>query len=61
MKIKFESDDDLPLGKILNIPMCVKIGKSAFEENGKYHPQVHLIDCFFEYDHKNGNDSYVVC
>ena len=47
MKIKFESDDDLPLGKILNIPMCVKIGKSAFEENGKYHPQVHLINCFF--------------
>ena len=23
MKIKFESDDDLPLGKILSIPMCI--------------------------------------
>ena len=22
MKIKFESDDDLPLGKIINIPVC---------------------------------------
>ena len=25
MKIKFESDDDLPLGKLLNIPLCVII------------------------------------
>ena len=25
MKIKFESDDDLPLDKILNIPVCVII------------------------------------
>ena len=23
MKIKFESDDNLPLGKLLNIPVCV--------------------------------------
>ena len=33
MKIKFESDDDLPLGKILNIPLCVIIVKSVFQEN----------------------------
>ena len=23
MKIRFESDDDLPLGKVLSIPMCI--------------------------------------
>ena len=23
MKIRFESDDDLPLGKILSIPVCI--------------------------------------
>ena len=33
MKIKFESDDDLPLGKILNILVCVIIVKGVFEED----------------------------
>ena len=33
MKIKFESSDDLPLGEILNIPVCVIITKSVFQEN----------------------------
>ena len=42
MKIKFESSDDLPLGEILNMPMCVIIAKSVFQENGRYYPQVHL-------------------
>ena len=31
MKISFESDDDLPLGKILNIPVCVIIVRSVFQ------------------------------
>ena len=44
MKIKFESDDDLPLGKVLNIPICVITAKSVFQENDKYYPQVHLKD-----------------
>ena len=30
MKIKFESDDDLPWGKMLNIPVCIVIVKSVF-------------------------------
>ena len=47
MKIKFESNYGLPLGKILNIPLRVIIAKSVFEENGKYYPQVYLKDCFF--------------
>ena len=47
MKIKFESDDGLPLDKVLNIPLCVVIAKSVFQENDKYYPQVHLKDCFF--------------
>ena len=32
MKIKFESDDDLPLGKILNTPVCVIIIRGVFEK-----------------------------
>ena len=31
MKIKFKLDDDFPLGKILNIPVCVIIAKSVFQ------------------------------
>ena len=46
MKTKFESDD-LPLGKILNILVCVKIVKSGFKEDSKYYyPQVLLCKCF---------------
>ena len=61
MKIKFESDYGLTLGKILNILVCVIIAKSAFEENGEYYPQVYLKDCFFKYEHENEDDSYVCC
>ena len=32
MKIKFESDDNLFLGKILNIPVCIIIVKSVFQK-----------------------------
>ena len=39
MKIKFKSNDDLPLGKMLNIPMCIIIVRRVFEEDGKYYPQ----------------------
>ena len=50
MKIKFESDDDLPLGKTINIPLCVIIVKGVFEEDSKYYPQVLLRECFYEYE-----------
>ena len=36
MKIKFELDDDLPLGKILNVPLCVIIVKSVIQESEKF-------------------------
>ena len=50
MKIKFESDDDLPSGKTINIPLCVIIVKGVFEEDSKYYPQVLLLECFYEYE-----------
>ena len=61
MKVRFESDNYLLLGKILNIPMCAIIVSSVFQENDKYYPQVYLKDCFYEYEHENEYDSYVVC
>ena len=48
MNIKFESNDDLPLGKILNIVVCMIIVRSVFEEDGKYYPQVLLHVCLYE-------------
>ena len=59
MKIRFESDDDLPLGKILNIPACVIIVRSVFQENNNYYPQFFLHECFYEYVYEYENDSYV--
>ena len=47
MKIKFNSDDDLPLNKILKLHMLIIIVKSVFED-GKYYPQIFLNKCLYE-------------
>ena len=60
IKIKFESDNKLPLNKVLNISVCVIIVGSVFEEkDGKFYTQVHLNSCCLEYDHDA--NSYVSC
>ena len=48
IKIKFSSDEDLPLNKILKLHMLTIIARSVFEEDGKYYPQVFLDDCLYE-------------
>ena len=58
MKIKFESDDDLPNSKIINIPVCVIKINSVFEQGSKFYPQVLLHDCF--YKHEEGINLLVV-
>ena len=50
MKMKFESDDDLAISKIINIPVCVIIISVVFEEDSKYYPKGLLHDCFYEYE-----------
>ena len=50
MKIRFKTNDNLPLNKIINILVCVVIVSSIFKENNEYHPQVLLHDCFYEYE-----------
>ena len=42
MKIKFNSDYDLPLNKPLEFHVMTIIIRSVFEENGKLYPQVFL-------------------
>ena len=39
MKIKFNSDDNLPLNKTLKIYDMTIVIRSVFDENGKYYPQ----------------------
>ena len=48
MKIKFISDDDLPLNKILNLHMLTITDRSVFEEDGKYYQQIFLDECLYE-------------
>ena len=42
MKMKFRSDDNLPLGKIFRILVLIIVVKSVFQNNNKYYPQVHI-------------------
>ena len=48
MKIKFNSDGDLPLIKPLKFHHMTITIRSAFEEDGKLYPQVLLDDTLYE-------------
>ena len=48
MRIKFNSDDGLPLNKSLKLHMLTIIVRSVTEEEGKYYPQAFLDKCFYE-------------
>ena len=47
MKIKFNSDDYLPLNKPLKFHAMTIIIRSVFEEGGKLYPPVYLDDTYF--------------
>ena len=40
MKIKFNSDDSLPLNKILKLLSLTIVVRIVFQEENKYYPQV---------------------
>ena len=46
MKIKFNSDDNLPY-KMLKLHMLTRIVRFVFEEDGKHYPSV-LDECLYE-------------
>ena len=48
MKIKFDSDDNLPLNKILKFRILTIIIRNIFEKDRKYYPQIFLDDCLYE-------------
>ena len=47
-KIKFNSDDNLPLNKLLKLHLMTITIRSVFEEDGKLYPQVILDDALYE-------------
>ena len=51
MKIKFNSDDDLPLNKRLKFYNMTITIISGFEEDGKLYPQVFLDDTWMSQAH----------
>ena len=48
MKIKFNSDDSLPLNKIVKFCVLTIIIRNVFEKYGKYYSQIFLDDCLYE-------------
>ena len=48
MKIKFNSNDDIPLNKQVNFPTITIIIRNIFEKDSKYYPQTFLDECLYE-------------
>ena len=48
MKIKFNTDDNIPLNKILYLPTIAIIIRSITKEDNEYYPQVFLDECLYQ-------------
>ena len=48
MKIKFNSDDNFPLSKILKLHNLTIVVRPVLQEDSKYYPQVFLVECLYE-------------
>ena len=48
MNIKFNTDDNIPLNKIIYFPTITIIIRSITQKDGKYYPQFLLDECLYE-------------
>ena len=48
MKIKFNTDDNIPLNKIIYFPTITIIIRFVTKKDFKYYPQLFLDDCLNE-------------
>ena len=48
MKIKCDSDDNLPLNVVLKFRLLTIPIRCIFEKDGKYYPQIFLDDSLYE-------------
>ena len=46
MKIKFNTDDNLPLNKPLKLNLLTITVRYIFEEDGKFYLQLDIDDCY---------------
>ena len=47
-KIKFLSDDSLPLGKLIYFPTFTVVIRCVFKQNRVFYSQVYLDDCLYQ-------------
>ena len=47
-KIKFLSDDSLPLNKLIYFLTITVVIRCVFKQNGVFYPQVYLDDCLYQ-------------
>ena len=48
MKIKFNTDDNIPLNEIIYFPTITIIIRSLTQKDGKYYPQLSLDEYLYE-------------
>ena len=48
MKIKFNSDDESPLNKAIEIHIVTIVVRATFYKKNKYYPQVFLDECMYK-------------
>ena len=47
-KIRFSSDIDLPLGKLIEFKVLTIIIKCIIKKNDKYYPEIYLEECLYK-------------
>ena len=47
IKLKLDSDNQLPLNKTIEIPVMVIVVRAISYQNNKYYPQVFLDECLY--------------
>ena len=47
-KIRFVTDDSLPLGKLIYFPTLTVIIRCVFKQNSIFYPEVYLDDCLYQ-------------
>ena len=48
IKIKLNSDDEVPLNKTIEFSSIIIVVRAVFYENNKYYPQGFLDECLYE-------------
>ena len=48
MKIKFNTDDNIPLNKIMHLPTITITIRSVTKKDDKYYRQVFLDECLYK-------------